>query len=72
MNNRRRNRLKEAANPEKIGWRPHEWADAVGVCRGTVYNLLADGSISAVKLGAARVITTTPTEFLARLAGDAA
>ena len=70
MNKRRRNRLKgpgAGVSPGKVGWRINEFADAVGLCRATVYNLLAAGSIDSVKVGAARVIVTTPTAFLAGL-----
>ena len=56
----------------KVGWRPAEWAEAVGLCRATVYNLLAAGSIDSVKIGTARVIVTSPAEFLASLHGEAA
>ena len=73
MNKRRRNRLKDTdTSPAKVGWRPMEWADAVGLCRASVYNLLAAGSIDSVKIGAARVIITSPADYLARLAGKAA
>ena len=73
MNKRRRNRLKDADTSQaKVGWRPTEWADAVGLCRASIYNLLADGSIDSVKIGAARVIITSPADYLARLAGKAA
>ena len=74
MNKRRRNRLKDADTSQaKVGWRVSEWADAVGLCRATVYNrLLAAGAIESVKIGAARVITTSPAEFLASLRGEAA
>jgi hypothetical protein len=67
MNKRRRNRLKEG----KVGWWVGEWADACGLCRATVYNLLAAGKLRSVKSGAARIIMTAPTEYLESLLKDA-
>jgi len=74
MNKRRRNRLKEQDGNQsgKVGWRVNEWADAVGICRASVYNLLADGHIRSVKSGSARIITTSPAAYLASLAGEVA
>jgi hypothetical protein len=73
MNKRRRNRLKDdSASAEKVGWRPAEWGGAVGVSRASVYNLLVAGAIDSVKVGSARVITTTPRDYLASLAKEAA
>jgi hypothetical protein len=63
--------LARSANPEKVGWRINEWADAVGLCRASVYNLLDDQKIAAVKSGSARIITTSPREYLTSLAGKA-
>jgi hypothetical protein len=69
MNKRRRNRLKEPAtvNFAKCGWRVSEWADAVGLCRASVYNLLSAKAIASVKSGSARIITTSPPDYLASL-----
>jgi excisionase family DNA binding protein len=50
---------------QKAGWRVSEWADAAGLSRSTVYNLLDARAIESVKVGKARVIKTTPAEFLA-------
>lgn len=75
MNKRRRNRLKEPGagiSPGKVGWRINEFADAVGLCRASVYNLLAAGSIDSVKIGAARIIVTAPRDYLTALAKEAA
>jgi hypothetical protein len=59
-------------NTGKYGWRPLEWARAVGVSRAYVYLLLNDDLIESVKLGSARVITTSPSEFLDAQREDAA
>ncbi len=55
--------------------RPLEFAKAVGLCRASVYKLMKAGKITSVKnnIGkhGARLITTSPEEFLASLAkGD--
>jgi hypothetical protein len=52
---------------KKVGWRVSEWATAVGLCRATVYNLLAEGQLRSVKLGTARIILTPPADFLESL-----
>ena len=73
MNKRRRNRLKDdSASVAKVGWRPAEWGEAVGLCRASVYNLLAADAIKSVKIGAARVIVTAPADFLTSLRDEAA
>ena len=59
------------ASPTKAGWRVNEWASDTGVSRAYVYNLLAAGEIQSVKVGSARIITTRPADFLARLARNA-
>jgi hypothetical protein len=57
---------------DKVGWRVSEWSRAVGLSRATVFNLLAAGTISGVKSGNARIITTTPLDYLTSLADRAA
>ena len=57
---------------KKYGWKVNEWAEAAGISRAKTYLLLADGTISSVKLGAARIITTHPRDFLDSLGGEAA
>jgi hypothetical protein len=54
----------------KRGWRIKTWADQVEVSRSTVYNLMDAHRIDSVKLGKARIITTSPAEFLASLRGS--
>jgi hypothetical protein len=56
----------------KIGWRINEWAEAVGICRASTYNLMKAKKLRSVKSGAARIILTSPTEYLASLAHEAA
>jgi excisionase family DNA binding protein len=52
---------------EKLGWRVNEWAAAVGISRASVYELIAAKTITSVKFGGARLITTLPRDFLASL-----
>jgi hypothetical protein len=54
--------------PERRGWRINQWAHTVGVSRAYVYaSLLDTGRIESVKVGRARIITTSPDEFLASM-----
>jgi hypothetical protein len=71
---RHRNRLTEpmTASPTKAGWRVNEWGADASVSRAFVYKLLAAGKLKSVKAGSARIITTTPKEYLASLVGEAA
>jgi hypothetical protein len=54
---------------QKAGWRINEWGASVGLGRSSVYDLVGAGKIQAVKYGRAHIITTSPVEFLASLAG---
>jgi predicted site-specific integrase-resolvase len=56
----------------KVGWRVSEWAHAVGISRASVFNLLSDGAIRSVKSRNARIIVTSPRDYLNALAEDAA
>jgi hypothetical protein len=62
------------ATPGKVGWRPDEYAEAIGTGRTFVDALIRSGAIKSVKLGAARtaprIITTPPAEYLASLVHD--
>jgi len=60
---------KESHN--KAGWRVNEWANDTGVSRSYTYELIAAQKIDSVKLGATRIITTAPKDFLASLRGGA-
>ena len=41
-----------------------EWASATSLCRASVYNLLPE--LRSTKIGAARIILTSPSEYLER------
>jgi hypothetical protein len=60
-----------SVNPTQVGWRPNEWAHAVGVSRWTAFQLLRTGKIAGVKIGSARVIITSPRAYLTSLAAEA-
>jgi excisionase family DNA binding protein len=52
---------------DRFGWPVNDWADATGVSRASVYNLLAQNKIESVKFGGKRLITTHPKDFLESL-----
>ncbi len=54
--------------PSKAGWRPAEYAAAIGISRSMLYALPAEMRPRSVKFGIARVFVEPPAEFLARLA----
>jgi hypothetical protein len=58
--------------PTKAGWRPLEWAADAGISRANTYQLLASGELASVRIGKARIITTSPAAYLASLADRAA
>jgi len=58
-------------SPNKVGWRVNEFASDTGISRSLVYEKINEGLIASVKLGAARIITTSPSDFLASLAKPA-
>ena len=55
----------------KAGFSVAEFSDGAGVSRSTTYELLTAGKIQSVKLGAKRIITTAPRDFLASLRAEA-
>lgn len=54
---------------ERFGWSILAWGKAVGISRGSVYNLISAGRIDTVKFGVRRLIVTHPRDFLASLQG---
>lgn len=55
-------------NHKKAGWRVPSWCAEVDCGRSFAYELIKENKISSVKLGAMRIITTPPAQFLASLA----
>jgi hypothetical protein len=75
MDKRRRDRLTEDQPGEsstKVGWRMGEWCRDTGLSRSFAYELIGAGVITSVKAGNARIITTSPAQYIAALAGDPA
>lgn len=64
-----RNRNERRAS-EKVGWRILEWSHGVGCGKSTTNELIRDKKIASVKLGGARIITTSPSDYLDRLAAE--
>ena len=56
-----------AANDNKLAFSPAEAAAALGVGRSTIFELLADGRLKRVKIGAKTVI---PRSSLLALLGE--
>ena len=52
------------APPQRLAYTPAEAAQALGICRASVYNMLARGQISAVKLGRSTRIPAVELERL--------
>lgn len=50
---------------KKLGWRVNPWREEVGgLSRGFVYKLIDQGKLETIKIGKARVILTSPQEFV--------
>lgn len=58
-----------APDRERLAYSPQEVADALGICRATVHNMLNRGELRGVKLGGRRLI---PAAELARLLNEGA
>ncbi len=58
----------EYVNQHKVGWRPREWGAVAGVKHTKTAELVKNKDVDSVKLGGARIITTSPREYLDRLA----
>jgi hypothetical protein len=52
----------------RAGWRVKTWAFETGISVASANKLIAADEIRSVKYGAARIVLTTPTEFLEGLA----
>lgn len=53
---------------EKVGWRVREWERAVGIKHTKTAELIKNKDVESVKVGTARIIKTSPREYLDRLA----
>jgi excisionase family DNA binding protein len=54
-------------NSNRVGWKIRDWAESVSLSRAYTYELIQQGKIESVKVGGARIITTSPRVFLNRL-----
>jgi excisionase family DNA binding protein len=54
------------ADVEKLAYRPHQAAAAMGISRRKLYNLMGDGSLHSVKSGNARLIPRSAIERFLR------
>jgi hypothetical protein len=52
------------ARAAKVGWRVKEWREAVGLGLTKTHELIRDGRIESVMLDGARIIRTSPEDFL--------
>lgn len=58
-----------STSPDRLAYTPAEAATALGVCRATIYNLVARGDLRVIKIGrATRILTSELEAFMARLA----
>lgn len=61
-----------AANDNKLAYSPAEAAEALGVGRSTVFDLMKSGKLRRVKIGAKTVIPRSSLEALLAETPDAA
>jgi hypothetical protein len=59
-----------AAPPMRAGWRVKAWAFETSLSVASVNKLIAAKKIRSVKYGAARIILTSPAEYLATLPSE--
>jgi excisionase family DNA binding protein len=58
--------LAKKINPKKVSWGVNEFSESTGLGRAYIYEMIGDGRIPSVKVGQARLITISPTEFIER------
>lgn len=61
-----------AANDNKLAYSPAEAAEALGVGRSTIFDLMKEGRLRRVKIGAKTVIPRSSLEALLAETPDAA
>ena len=59
-------------NPDKVAWSIKNWCGDTDLSPAYAYELINEKKISSVKVGGKRLITTSPRDFLASLAGTRA
>ena len=60
----------QAIQAGKVAWRVDEWHKAVGVSRAHCYNLISAKTITSIKAGKLRLITTSPSAYIASFIND--
>lgn len=65
-------RLEQAGSVGKSGWRPREFAAAIGCSLAKVWLLVSARELQVVRIGRMTIITTPPREFLERKAAEQA
>jgi hypothetical protein len=58
----------EQPNADKVSWSVKNWCRDTDLSPAYAYELINDKKISSVKVGGKRLITTSPRDFVARLA----
>ena len=61
-----------AANDNKLAYSPAEAAQALGIGRSTIFDLMKNGQLRRVKIGAKTVIPRSSLEALLAESSDAA
>jgi excisionase family DNA binding protein len=62
----------DIALQQQFAWTCPHWAELLDIPLGTVREMVAAKQIASVKSGRRRLITTSPQDYLASLAGPAA
>jgi hypothetical protein len=58
--------------PTQVAWSVKNWCAATDLSPAYTYELIAAKVVKSAKVGGKRLITTSPRDFLASLAEDAA
>ncbi len=58
----------EQISQQKVGWRVRERRLALGLGHTKTAELVKNGDVDSVLVGSARIITTSPRQYLARVA----
>ncbi|MCW2246217.1 hypothetical protein M2352_001808 [Azospirillum fermentarium] len=67
---RQRGKAIDPSRVAKAGYSVPEFCYGAGIGRSKAYELMGDGLIRFVTVGRRRIITDSPADFLARLAGN--
>jgi hypothetical protein len=62
----------QQSNPDQAAWSIKSWCADLDISPAYAYELISAGRVESVKLGGKRLIVTSPKDFIARLAEEAA